>query len=81
MSVITQDGDTALTEAAFQGRTEVVVELINSGATLDLQNNVSQGVISCGNDIHCTCTCVYMNVFSSSLEVVYIYRATYLSSY
>ena len=70
MSVITQDGESALTEAAYWGRTEVVVKLVNSGANLDLQNNVSQGVISCGNDIHCTCTCVYMNAFSSSLEGV-----------
>ena len=72
MSVITQDGDSALTEAAHRGHTEVVIELVNSGANFDLQSNVSQGVISGGNDIRCTCTCVYlcMNVFP--LEGVYI---------
>ena len=41
MSVITQDGDSALTEAAYRGHTEVVVELINSRANVDLQNSVS----------------------------------------
>ena len=40
MSVITQDGDSALIEAAFYGRTEVVVELVKSKANLDLQNKV-----------------------------------------
>ena len=40
MSVITQDGNSALMVAAYNGYTEVVVELVNSGANLDLQNNV-----------------------------------------
>ena len=35
MSVITQDGDSALMKAAYRGKTEVVVELV-----LDLQNTV-----------------------------------------
>ena len=70
MSVIIQDGDSALTEAAHRGCTEVVVELVNSGANLNLQSNVSEGVISFGNGIHCTCTHVHMNLFSSSLEGV-----------
>ena len=39
-SVITQDGDSALMEAAYRGRTDVVVELVKAGALLDLQNTV-----------------------------------------
>ena len=40
MSVITQDGDTALVRAARRGRTEAVKELVKAKANLDLQNNV-----------------------------------------
>ena len=40
MSVITQNGDSALMEAAYWGRTEVVVELVKAGALWDLQNTV-----------------------------------------
>ena len=38
MSVITQDGDSALMRAG--GRTEIVKELIKAKASLDLQNKV-----------------------------------------
>ena len=38
--VITQNGNSALMEAAYYGRTEVVVELVKAGALLDLQNIV-----------------------------------------
>ena len=40
MSVITQNGYSALMRAAYRGRTEVVVELVKAGALLDLQNTV-----------------------------------------
>ena len=40
MSVITQDGYTALILAAYKGRTEVVVELVKAKANLDLQTEV-----------------------------------------
>ena len=40
MSVITQYGYTALMGAAEEGRTEAVVELVKSGADLNLQNKV-----------------------------------------
>ena len=40
LSVTAQDGNTALTEAARHGRTDVVVELVRGGANLDLQNKV-----------------------------------------
>ena len=40
LSVTTQYGDTALTQAAVLGRTDVMVELVRGGANLDLQNKV-----------------------------------------
>ena len=42
MSVITQDGHSALMEAAREGKTEVVVELVKAGANVDIQNKVCQ---------------------------------------
>ena len=38
--LISQDGNSALTKAAYYGETDVVVELVNAGANLDLQNKV-----------------------------------------
>ena len=35
-----QDGDTAVMKAAWNGRTEVVVELVRCGADLNMQNKV-----------------------------------------
>ena len=35
-----QDGDSALMEAARRGKTEVVIKLIAAGANLNLQNKV-----------------------------------------
>ena len=49
-SVITQSGQTALMEAASEGHTEVVVELVKAKANLDLQNNV------CHYSVY---TCIY----------------------
>ena len=49
-SVITQYGETALMEAASEGHTEVVVELVKAKANLDLQNNV------CHYSVY---TCIY----------------------
>ena len=40
MSVITQDGESALMLAASEGETEVVSLLVKAGAALDLQNKV-----------------------------------------
>ena len=40
MSVITQDGYSALMRAAWHGYTETVAELVKAKANLDLQNNV-----------------------------------------
>ena len=45
MSVITQDGDSALMRAAYYGETEVVVKLVKAGADLNLQNKVCLNVI------------------------------------
>ena len=42
VSVITQDGWSALMEAASEGKTEVVVQLVEAGANVDMQNKVCQ---------------------------------------
>ena len=40
LSVTAQSGETALILAAWQGKTDVVVELVRGGANLDLQSKV-----------------------------------------
>ena len=45
--LLSQDGYSALMEAALNGRTEVVVELLKAGATLNLQNKVQRLSILC----------------------------------
>ena len=40
MSVITQDGSSALLWAPYKGHTEVIQQLVKAGANLDLQNKV-----------------------------------------
>ena len=45
MSVITQDGLSALMAAARQGVTEVVVELMKAGAKVDMQTEVCQYIL------------------------------------
>ena len=40
LSLISQDGDSALMRAVKDGKTEVVVELVKAGANLDLQDKV-----------------------------------------
>ena len=40
MSVITQEGYSALMWAARRGKTDVVVELVKAGANVDMQNKV-----------------------------------------
>ena len=53
MSVITQDGESALMLAAREGMTEVVPLLLKAGANTDLQNNVHK------MDSYClTITCI-----------------------
>ena len=42
MSVIAQNGYSALMWAAIRGNTEVVVELVKVGANVDMPNNVCQ---------------------------------------
>ena len=44
VSIITQDGDTPLTLAARNGKTEVVSLLVEAGAALDLQNKVTDPI-------------------------------------
>ena len=50
ISVITQDGESALIKAAYWGKTEVVVELVKAGALLNLQNTVCPHPII--HDVH-----------------------------
>ena len=45
MSVITQDGASALLAAAREGKTEAVVELVKAGANVDMQNKVCQYIL------------------------------------
>ena len=45
MSVITQDGDSALMMAAQEGKTEVVSLLLEAGANTDLQDKVHVQVV------------------------------------
>ena len=40
LSLISQNGNSALIEAAKAGKTDIVVELVKAGANLDLQNKV-----------------------------------------
>ena len=61
MSVITQDGYSALIWAASNGYTEMVVDLVKAKANLDLQNEVC----TCTRltvTIHCTCTYTHVVV-------------------
>ena len=65
MSVITQDGWSALMMAAMEGKTEVVVELVKAGANVDMQNKVYVYINTCTftysmysvHSIVCSCTC------------------------
>ena len=42
MSVVTQDGWSALIVAAMRGKTEMVVHLVKAGANVDMQDEVCQ---------------------------------------
>ena len=42
MSVITQLGWSALMNATWKGKTEIVEELVKTGANLNMRNNVRQ---------------------------------------
>ena len=44
MSIITQDGMSAVHLAAWTEKTDVVVELVKNGANLNLQNKVCHDV-------------------------------------
>ena len=65
MSVITQDGASALMAAAQEGKTEAVVELVKAGANVDMQTKVCQ-YIYVVHDVHelhvYIHVCVYIHV-------------------
>ena len=67
MSVITQNGDSALMRAADEGETAVVVELVKAGALLDLQNTVCPYTI-----IHDVQKHAYSLVVYTETEVIYL---------
>ena len=46
MSIITQDGWSALMRAAWDGHTEIVDVLVKAGANKDLQNKVCDKLIT-----------------------------------
>ena len=50
MSVITQEGSSALLWAAYKGQTEVIQQLVKAGANLNLQDEVCQYVET--HDVH-----------------------------
>ena len=45
MSIISQDGGSALMAAAYWGHTEVVTQLLEAGANTDLQSTVNYCVV------------------------------------
>ena len=51
MSVITQDGWSALMLAACMGKNEAVVELVKAGANVDMQTKVCQYIYGV-HDVH-----------------------------
>ena len=65
MSVITQNGASALMAAAREGKTEAVVELVKAGANVDMQTKVCQ-YIYVVHDVHklhvYIHVCVYIHV-------------------
>ena len=65
LSVITQEGVSALMAAAVWGRTEAVVELVKAGANVDMQTKVCQ-YIYVVHDVHklhvYIHVCVYIHV-------------------
>ena len=53
MSVITQDGYTALMMAAREGKTDIVSLLLEAGANTDLQNKVKCQCVVCLQTLFC----------------------------
>ena len=45
MSIITQDGWSALMGAAIEGETEDIVELVKAGANVDMQDGVCHAIL------------------------------------
>ena len=63
MSVITQDGASALMLAAKGGKTEVIVELLKAGANVDMQTKIQNIVcqhIYIVHYVHCRYMYMYM---------------------
>ena len=82
VSVITQEGDSALMRAARGGKTEVVVELVKAGANVDMQNGVRQYILygMCTCVYAYTCYCVRDGTVSTTINI-YIYCTCHLFTY
>ena len=76
MSVITQVGDTALMDAAWWGRTEVVSLLLEAGANIDLQNKVNK--LDRENGSWGSWVCSIHNIPSSKAFMEIFYRSLLL---
>ena len=82
MSVITQNKWSALTEAAWEGKAEVVVELGKAGANVDMQNEVCQYMyiyMYVVHDVQCTYIHVYVHVHVCTYVYTYVYLTLTLS--
>ena len=63
MSVITQNGVSALMWAAKEGKTEAVVELVKAGANVDMQDEVCQYMYIYMYVVHgVQCTYIHVHV-------------------
>ena len=63
MSVITQDGNSALMRAARLGDTETIKELVKAKANLDLQNNVH--IYTTSHDVHVHYCIIHVHVVTA----------------
>ena len=77
MSVITQSGHSALIWAARWGNTEIVVELVEAKANLDLQNEVRIFQTTCTLYMHCTCILYVVLPFIMHVRTLYMFIRTY----
>ena len=63
MSILIQDGDTALHNAAYTGHTETVDHLVSAVADVNITNNVSQYVVFMYVFNYFILYCYYTSVF------------------
>lgn len=71
ISLFIQLGNSALMVAAMNGRTEVVIQLVEAGANLNLQNMVHLSSLQCTKYTHC-CNSLTVCVISQKGDSVVI---------